>query len=425
MAIINSNFRLSGVASGLDTDQMVKDLMSVEKMPLTKLQRQKQLAEWRMSGYREFTNALRGFKEKFFDITKKTSYLLSDNAFKVFSAVSSDDEYVTARGTYAAEAGSHTVKVIQLATADRAISEAAVSKPITGTVTDFNLSGKSIAVTLDGVKREIELSDYDNLTDLINDGSNGLQKLLDDAFGEGKIIVSEASGKLQLAAGNGATRLTVSYGTKGSEGLNSLGITNGATNRISTKATLSELADQFVGALNFDGIGNVSFKINDEQFTFSQNDTLTKVMDTINNNAKANVRISYDETSDKFTITAKQTGAGDNIRISEISGTFFAAIGIDSANPVTEQGQDAKAEIDNVLVTRSTNVFTVNGIEYTLKKAHATGETAETVTVEQNVDSVVNSIKLFVEEYNKLVDKFSTALTEKYDRDYQPLSEEE
>ena len=40
------------------------------------------------------------------------------------------------------------------------------------------------------------------------------------------------------------------------------------------------------------------------------------------------------------------------------------------------------------------------------------------------MDEVVDSIKLFVEEYNKLIDKFSTTLS-KQDRDYLPLSSEE
>ncbi len=131
MAIINPNFRLSGIASGLDTDQMVKDLMTVERIPLNKLEQKRQLAEWRQDAYREFTNVLRGFKEKFFDVTKQTSYLLSDNAFKVFSAKSSSDAYVSVRGTSSAEASSHIAKVLQLATVDKAVSSATVSKPIT------------------------------------------------------------------------------------------------------------------------------------------------------------------------------------------------------------------------------------------------------------------------------------------------------
>ena len=125
------------------------------------------------------------------------------------------------------------------------------------------------------------------------------------------------------------------------------------------------MANKISGAFNFDAEGNVAFEINGEKFKFSQNDTLSRVMDTINNNAKANVRISYDETSDKFTITAKQTGAGDNIRLAETSGTFFAAIGINASNPISEQNQgvDAKAIIDGVEVSR-TQMFYCERIEY-------------------------------------------------------------
>lgn len=429
MAIINSNFRLTGLASGLDTEQMVRDLMRVERFPLTRLEQQKQLSEWRQEAYREFTNALRGFKEKFFDITKQTSYMLSENAFKAFAVKSSDDDYVTARGTSLAEAGSYTVKVVQLATSDKVVSEAPVSRPISGTVTDFQLSGTSIILSLDGVTREIELSDYADMAELIGNGEtdNGLQRLVNDAFGEGKIIVSEASGQLQLTTGNGATQVTAMYGTKGMEGLNSLGISNGDSNRISTGSTLLGLSDKLASAFNFNAEGNVEFEINGESFTFSQNDTMSKVMETVNNSVKANVRIRYDETTDTFSITAKQTGAGDNIRLKETSGTFFAAIGIDSANPIKpeNQGVDAKAIIDGVEVVRSSNVFTVNGVEYTLRKQHTVENPEASITVEQNVDAVADSIKLFVEEYNKLVDKFSTTLSEKQDKNYLPLSSEE
>lgn len=422
MNIINSNLRITGLASGLDTDQLVRDLMTAEKVPLTRLEQKKQLAEWRQEAYREFTNALRGFKEKFFDITKRTTYLLSDNAFKVFKTTSTGEDYMTVSGKANAEAGSHSIKVIQLATADKAVSNNPVSKPVTGEVTDFNLAGQSILVSLDGVIREIELADYDDLEDLIGDPVNGLQKLIDNAFGEGKVIVGESSGKLQLSTTGGASKLQVFYGTKGIEGLNSLGISNGASNRISTNATLVALQDQLSENLVFDAGGNVSFKINDASFTFSQNDTLSSVMAAINNSAEANATIKYDEVTDTFTITAKQTGAGDNIKISETSGNFLSAIGITG---VTSEGVDAIAEIDKEIITRSSNTFTVNDIEYTLKKAHDPESDGETVTLEQNVDAIIDNIKTFVEEYNKLVDMFSSKLSEKYDRNYLPLSSEQ
>ena len=128
--IINSNFRISGLASGLDTEQMVRDLMRVERIPLTRLEQQKQLAQWRQEAYREFINTLRTFREKFFDIAKRSTYLLSDNTFKVFKAASTGEDYVTASGTSTAEAGSHTIKVLQLATADKAVSNAPCQKQL-------------------------------------------------------------------------------------------------------------------------------------------------------------------------------------------------------------------------------------------------------------------------------------------------------
>ena len=426
-SIINSNFRITGLASGLDTEQIVKDLMTAERIPLTKIEQQKQLAEWRQEMYRGFTNSLRSFKEQFFDVTKRSSYLLSENSFKVFSAFSDSDEFVTARGTASALEGSHTVKVIQLATADTAVSNKAVSKAISGEVSDFELSGKTINVTLDGVTRKIELSDYENLDDLIGNEENGLQKLVDDAFGLAhnggkKITVSKSGENVVFSTSNGASRLTLTSDLE-EDGLAKLGIASGATNRISTNSRLGDLAGKLDMGMTFES-GKVSFTINDESFTFSESDTMAKVMDTINN-SKANVNIRYNEISDTFSITAKQTGAGDNIRITETAGTFFAGIGIDSANPVTSQGVDAVVEIDGDPVTRNTNTFTINGVEYTLKKAHTAENPDDTITVTQNVDAVFDSIKLFVDEYNKLVDKFSETISEKYDRDYLPLSKEQ
>ena len=426
-SIINSNFRITGLASGLDTEQIVKDLMTAERIPLTKIEQQKQLAEWRQEMYRGFTNSLRSFKEQFFDVTKKSSYLLSENSFKVFSVISDSNEFVTARGTASALEGNHTVKVIQLATADTAVSNKAVSKAISGEVSDFGLSGKTINVTLDGVTRKIELSSYENLDDLIGNEENGLQKLVDDAFGLAhnggkKITVSKSGENVVFSTSNGASRLTLTSGLE-EDGLTKLGIASGATNRISTNSRLGDLAGKLDMGMTFES-GKVSFTINDESFTFSESDTMAKVMDTINN-SKANVNIRYNEISDTFSITAKQTGAGDNIRITETAGTFFAGIGIDSANPVTSQGVDAVATIDGDPVTRNTNTFTINGVEYTLKKAHTAENPDDTITVTQNVDAVFDSIKLFVDEYNKLVDKFSETISEKYDRDYLPLSKEQ
>ena len=443
--INNTTMRLVGMASGLDTDTIISQLMSVEKLPLAKLQRQRQLTEWKMEAYREFTNALRSFKEQFFDIAKRSSYLLSETAFKVFKVSSSSDEYVTAKGTYSAQAGSHTVVVNKLATASKVIGKGGVSKDISGMVSDIDLTGlkgKKIKVTLDGVTKELELEDFSGESGTeLEKLEKGLKKLLDDAFGADKIVVDvrniDEDIMIKFSTDNGATRLTLSSGSE-NDGLSALGIAPGSSNRLSTGSTLGALADKLGNGLTFVN-GEVTFKINDKSFTFSEKDTLQKVINTINNDAEANVILSYDETADRFTMTAKQTGAGNNIRYEDVDGNFFEAINFtglsektvpaepsDSAEDLSGiyKGQDAEAVIDGVKLVRSSNTFTVNGVEYTLKKVHE-GKGSATISVEQDIDAVFTSIKSFVDEYNKLVDMFNTELSEKYNRNYQPLTDEE
>ena len=443
--INSTTMRLVGMASGLDTDTIIQQLMSVEKLPLAKLQRQRQLTEWKMEAYREFTNALRSFKEQFFDIAKRSSYLLSETAFKVFKVSSSSDEYVTAKGTYSAQAGSHTVVVNKLATASKVIGKGGVSKDISGMVSDIDLTGlkgKKIKVTLDGVTKELELEDFSGESGTeLEKLEKGLKKLLDDAFGADKIVVDvrniDEDIMIKFSTDNGATRLTLSSGSE-NDGLSALGIAPGSSNRLSTGSTLGALADKLGNGLTFVN-GEVTFKINDKSFTFSEKDTLQKVINTINNDAEANVILSYDETADRFTMTAKQTGAGNNIRYEDVDGNFFEAINFtglsektvpaEPSDPAEDlsgiyKGQDAEAVIDGVKLVRSSNTFTVNGVEYTLKKVHE-GKGSATISVEQDIDAVFTSIKSFVDEYNKLVDMFNTELSEKYNRNYQPLTDEE
>ncbi|MFZ5988615.1 MAG: flagellar filament capping protein FliD, partial [Bacillota bacterium] len=71
---------------------------------------------------------------------------------------------------------------------------------------------------------------------------------------------------------------------------------------------------------------------------------------------------------------------------------------------------------------RSSNEFTIDGVTYSLKSV-----SAETVTIDVkgDVDAVVNNIKGFVAKYNELLDKINTRISEKRDRNYLPLTDEQ
>ena len=74
-----NQIRFAGLASGLDTESIVKELMSVERHPLNKLFQKKQVLEWQRDSYREVNTLLKDFDTLIFDgvfrqstFTKKT-----------------------------------------------------------------------------------------------------------------------------------------------------------------------------------------------------------------------------------------------------------------------------------------------------------------------------------------------------------------
>jgi flagellar hook-associated protein 2 len=168
--------------------------------------------------------------------------------------------------------------------------------------------------------------------------------------------------------------------------------------------------------------GIVAFKINGVGFEFdSTKKTMRDVINEVNSSA-AGVTLSYSEATDKFTISSKVKGAGEAIRIEEMTGGFFGDGGKLGINSLTiDNGQDAVFELDRTAMTRNSNSFVIDGVSYSLMKENVT----VSVNVEQNVDEVFNNIKNFVDKYNELIEKINTEIREERDSDYIPLTDEQ
>src|SRR5690606_1446470 len=106
------------------------------------------------------------------------------------------------------------------------------------------------------------------------------------------------------------------------------------------------------------------------EFSFSSNDTLRTVINTINN-SDAGVTLTYNSLTDEFTLTNKNTGAAHVLTAEDVidestgqGSNFLKALGFGSYNqdgepiPIRAQGEDAMMVIDGVTVYRSTNNFT-------------------------------------------------------------------
>lgn len=410
-----SSLRISGMVSGIDTDSIVEKLMAAEKIPLNKLYQKKQLAEWKVDAYREITSALRAFHDKYFDVAKTSTNMFSPTAYKTFSTTTSDDSVVTVTGNSSAEAGSHTILVSNLATKAVYKSASGVTKDIAASSTaDYSAAaGKDFVLSLDGEETTITLDS--GIT-----GIADLQSAIDDAVGSGKIEVSEdANGYLVIAgvADSGVGKITVSDGSDSA--LSSLGFSDSdnLSNRLSTSDTLEEIAEKMENAFVFDSDDNINLTINGVEFEFDKDTTLSEMMSEINS-SDAGVTMKYNENSDTFIFTASKTGAGNKIVLSETDSNFLEMADVTDY----KQGEDAVVTLDGEKLTRSSNSITVDGVTY--KLLSESGE-EQTVSLSFDTEALYKKIESFVSDYNSLIEVLNGKISEDYDSDYPPLTEDE
>ncbi|MDF2958963.1 MAG: flagellar hook-associated 2 protein [Paenibacillus sp.] len=190
------------------------------------------------------------------------------------------------------------------------------------------------------------------------------------------------------------------------------------------------LASQSANFTNTPVTGTYKFKINGKEITVdsskeSLNDVIAKI------NKETNVTALYDSAQKKISFMANNSGVtnGENgdealIKFEDMTGFLLETVfRIDSDNTATRvAGEDAKVVINGLETTRTSNTFTVNGIEVTLKKEGGLPSTVSTVS---DADKIVESIKGFINDYNEILKTVNDKTTETKNRDYLPLTEEQ
>jgi flagellar hook-associated protein 2 len=191
-----------------------------------------------------------------------------------------------------------------------------------------------------------------------------------------------------------------------------------STSTLSTSTTLGELA--LTNELEFED-GKISFSINGETFSFTEDTTLASMMSTVNSNDTAGVTMKYSTLTKGFTIASKTTGSDSKIELANITGNAFSSE--DSAFGISEQtkaGENAELSINGVSVSQSSNTFTIDGITYSLK---AKSSSAVSFSIDRDIDSTIDKIKTFVDNYNTMISTMQTAIDEELYSDYDPLTD--
>ncbi|MDD3314359.1 MAG: flagellar filament capping protein FliD [Syntrophaceticus sp.] len=187
MAGINPSgmYRISGLASGMDIDGIVKDLMNAHRMRLDSVEQDKQIWQWRQEDYRSINTALLNMRNAVFDLKLQGSFMLK-------KAESSSGAVTAEAGATALDAV-HTVEVSSLARGALIASESEVettgaytaplSEMLEGLAVDED--GKITVEIGDGISSEVFTLDADtqslkNLIEQINKSELNVQASWDN-----------------------------------------------------------------------------------------------------------------------------------------------------------------------------------------------------------------------------------------------------
>lgn len=522
---------VSGLMSGMDTEGLVKSMLSGIQTKIDRQNQQKTQLEWKQESYRDVISKINSFQSKYLDLTSSTS-LRTTGFFNQMKSESSNSA-VKINSASSGTSQDFKIQVAQLATAtkltsgkfssgeiqmdldaiaanmeehfsapeqnitfkvgDKEVSinlcgvetgaddkpslenmvSAINSKLQTGGIyaeleigednkikvknTDgesraLTISGSSNALSTLGLKAMTVEDVYESTTAAdasklentppttaeINVTLDGKTKTLSIINGTKDQVLESLTSQMKAAFGSSVTidkqtgTITAKQGqTLSFSGDTSvLGIEQGACTRLTTSTKLSDLG--------IEG-DNYTFKINDKEFEFTADNTVNDVINKINSSG-VGAKMVYNSLSDSFTLTSTETGEGFALEVSGNLGEKF----FNGAKPTA--GQNAIVNIDGVTVERTSNNISYNGVSMelrgvtgdyfdesgalvenedgTLAAADGTEDKAAEITANRDTSKVMETIKSFVEDYNKLIEELNKLTHQKKSyKEYAPLTE--
>src|SRR5699024_5818413 len=101
--------RIGGLATGMDTEQLVDKLMAAARMPLDRMEQDKAKLTWKRAGSRDINKAL-------FALDNMILYLELSKTYNTKNGNSSQENAVSATGLTSTSNGTYSIKVEKLAT---------------------------------------------------------------------------------------------------------------------------------------------------------------------------------------------------------------------------------------------------------------------------------------------------------------------
>lgn len=254
----SSSKGMSGLASGLDTESLVKEMLSGTQSKIDAQEALKTQTEWKQEIYRDLISSINDLQSNYFSSSSASS--LTNSAFyNTMTATSASKNFkVTASST--AQTGSTSLEVHQLASSYQMSSASAVSGRLSGSfdaaalqtlLDDLREADRTLAFNVSGengdTEVKVDLNQFFKTPDaslIQKPDANGIAGAIQAALKEQAGLdakVSISSGQLSIVSKDGERSLRVSSSSS-QAALDALGLTTSSEARANvakTERTLS------------------------------------------------------------------------------------------------------------------------------------------------------------------------------------------
>lgn len=437
--------RMTGLVSGMDTESMVKELVSASSEKVNKIKQKKQDVEWKKEIWSGLNTKIYNFYK-----TQLSAFKTVSN-YKTKKATASDETKVSVKAGAGATNGTHSVSIEQTAssaylTGDNiktygksytTYNDAGLSTKFADMVdaqgADLGLAGQKITIsagndTIPALELELggsgdngvesisalnaklkATSGYENLQASLKDGklvfTNSSEKTLDDGTKVGEIYTIESaalgmSGEVGYEKGDAdSNTMSADFTAKVKQDFTSTDI-----------STSTKLADLGIKV-------GTTFSVNGKDFVVDDKSTINDFTTAL---SKMGVSASFDASHGRFYLNASKTGAANDFNLTSSDSSALEALGLGSKAEKVD-ARDAIIYYNKVKYTSDSNTLTVNGLTITAK---AKTDSAVNIEVAADTDSAYNTVKKFVKAYNDLIDEMNKYYNEK-DAGYDALTEDE
>ncbi len=336
------------------------------------------------------------------------------------------------------------------------------------------MAGKKLTFNYDGSKKEVELISKDELDALkalsedeqLTQMAKNLQSRLDRAFGKGTVEAKfSADGNLSFDTTNETSSLSIVSNDYGL--LNNLGVSYGESNKVNLSGKLDQagILGDAANVEDFTTDGNaLDLKINGVAIEgLTKDSSINDILSKINSTTNAGVKATYVDATGQFMLVSSETGAGREISLdSNLSKVLFGqGVERDSNGKIqtdtdgnvkynkdagVDEGKNAIICVSygngvDVKMERASNTFDLEGLSVTVsgafggkfEKDATTGKEVwkadsaggVTFTAKADVDGIVERVKGFFEDFNKLAGDVNKEITTRPDSSYGPLTDEQ